>query len=312
MTIAASLLNRHVSRVVAHPGEVRAFLDHDAAYGAAALCLLEQVPELCVGHLVVNRAGQDRALVLVVRDAPAPRVFTMGDAEAVYYGLASWERASAATPQGPTALVERNERSHAGTLPAARAALTMEPGHVRHIARLYRLGEQRALLRLVATPETFRPATLQHRAIQLGRGHLPALARLYALAGNPVLEEGMLDSGAYYGIEEHGMLVAAAGTHLLAMGAGIAIVGNVFTHPDFRGRGYAQAVTGAVTAHLLEYIRGHGAGTRVWVALDAMAGNTPAVAAYQHLGYQVRSHFIEADGWRRGLSRWLARAADRA
>ena len=42
-----------------------------------------------------------------------------------------------------------------------------------------------------------------------------------------------------------GRLVAAAGTHAIGRSARIAVVGNVLTHADFRGRGYAKAVTSA-------------------------------------------------------------------
>ena len=44
-----------------------------------------------------------------------------------------------------------------------------------------------------------------------------------------------------------GALVAVAGTHLVSDTYGVAAIGNVFTHPDYRGRGYATLATGAVT-----------------------------------------------------------------
>jgi predicted GNAT family acetyltransferase len=51
------------------------------------------------------------------------------------------------------------------------------------------------------------------------------------------------------------------------------------THADFRGRGYATAVTGAVTAELLRFCD--------QVVLNVRADNPPALAAYRRLGYQV-------------------------
>ena len=41
------------------------------------------------------------------------------------------------------------------------------------------------------------------------------------------------------------------GTHVISPTARLAVVGNVLTHVDYRGRGFATAVTGAVTAELL-------------------------------------------------------------
>ena len=48
-----------------------------------------------------------------------------------------------------------------------------------------------------------------------------------------------------------GRLIAAAGTHVISAEAGMAAVGNVMTHIDFRGRGFAKATTSAVTQELL-------------------------------------------------------------
>ena len=63
-------------------------------------------------------------------------------------------------------------------------------------------------------------------------------------------------------------LVAAAGTHVISRTARLAVVGNVLTHADFRGRGFATAVTGAVTAELLRSCD--------QVVLNVRADNPPA------------------------------------
>ena len=80
------------------------------------------------------------------------------------------------------------------------------------------------------------------------------------------------------------------------------------THADFRGRGYATAVTGAVTADLLRFCD--------QVVLNVRADNPPALAAYRRLGYQVYATFEERlihrtealwSGWSGALRRLLAR-----
>ena len=81
----------------------------------------------------------------------------------------------------------------------------------------------------------------------------------------------------YYGIRVNGRLVAAAGTHVVSRTARLAVVGNVLTHTDYRGRGYAKAVTGAVTAELLRYCDE--------VVLNVRSDNPPALQAYSRLGY---------------------------
>src|SRR4051812_28471627 len=83
----------------------------------------------------------------------------------------------------------------------------------------------------------------------------------------------------------NGQLVSAAGTHVVSPGARLAVVGNVLTHADFRGRGYATAVTGAVTAELLR--------TCDQVVLNVRSDNPPAIGAYLRLGYAEHVRFEE-------------------
>ena len=74
-----------------------------------------------------------------------------------------------------------------------------------------------------------------------------------------------------------GQLVSAAGTHVVNTHEGVAVVGNVMTHVDFRGHDFAKLVTSAVTAELLERVPD--------VALNVHTDNLSAVAAYARLGY---------------------------
>jgi ribosomal protein S18 acetylase RimI-like enzyme len=85
----------------------------------------------------------------------------------------------------------------------------------------------------------------------------------------------------------------------------IAVVGNVFTHPGYRGRGFATAATSAVTEVLLEYCD--------HVVLTVDPNNAPAVSAYARLGYREVCQLVEASAARRdpsglgsALRRWRA------
>jgi predicted GNAT family acetyltransferase len=72
---------------------------------------------------------------------------------------------------------------------------------------------------------------------------------------------------------------------VISRSARLAVVGNVLTHVDFRGRGFATAVTGAVTAELLR--------TCDQVVLNVRADNPPALNAYRRLGYTEHLRFEE-------------------
>ena len=98
--------------------------------------------------------------------------------------------------------------------------------------------------------------------------------------------------------------MSAAGTHVISRQEGIAVVGTVMTHADYRGHGFAQMVTGAVTADLLLEVPD--------VALNVHADKAPAIAAYSRLGYREYCRLTErlarrrSGGW--GLMRPIREA----
>lgn len=81
----------------------------------------------------------------------------------------------------------------------------------------------------------------------------------------------------YYGAFLNGELVSMAGTYLKL--PEVWVVGDVYTLPQYRGRGLAKAVTSAVTSDALR----SGAMTMLHVFED----NEPAIRAYRRLGYRT-------------------------
>jgi RimJ/RimL family protein N-acetyltransferase len=155
--------------------------------------------------------------------------------------------------------------------------------HLAALAGNYRVEAGPAMLRMWVDSAHFRPfpADVQRLLpVEIGE-----LNRLYQLGFASWLPASAITDGLYYGIRVGGRLVSAAGTHVISRAAKLAVVGNVMTHADFRGRGYATAVTGAVTADLLKFCD--------QVVLNVRADNPPALAAYRRLGYQVSMTFEE-------------------
>jgi RimJ/RimL family protein N-acetyltransferase len=120
-----------------------------------------------------------------------------------------------------------------------------------------------------------------------------------------------IDEACYYGAERDGKLVAIAGTHVVSTSSEIAVVGNVYTFPEYRGQHLAQATTSAVTAQLLKFCRE--------VVLSVDPENAPAVRAYERLGYIEVARLIEGAAVRRdvtglaaSLRRMVARTRGRA
>lgn len=123
------------------------------------------------------------------------------------------------------------------------------------------------------------------------------LAELYRHAAEPSEEVGafspaQIARGVFYGVWQDGNLVATAGTHVWSVQERVVAIGNVFTHPDHRGRGYATQCTGAVTRDAV-------AAGMDPIVLNVKEGNVPAIRVYEKLGFRQRELFVEGPGLRR-------------
>ena len=171
---------------------------------------------------------------------------------------------------------------------------TCQPQHLNALQGVYRLASQQPMIRMIVTAAEFKPAN-GIPTNGLSGYDIRRINGLYGTEGGPsfyVPEH--VEAGIYRGVVVDGRLAAVAGTHVVARQEGVAVVGNVFTHPADRGRGYATAATSAVTSILLECCE--------YVVLTVDPKNTPAVKAYERLGYREACQLVEASASRRDVS----------
>lgn len=123
--------------------------------------------------------------------------------------------------------------------------------------------------------------------IGLDQSHLRAVEQFYARAypGNYFVPR-MLDTGRYFGVELGRRLVAIAGVHVASDKYKIAVLGNIATDPDFRGRGLARRVTHYLTEKL--HLEGK------LVCLNVKADNDAAIRCYQQIGFATMHTYNEA------------------
>lgn len=95
--------------------------------------------------------------------------------------------------------------------------------------------------------------------------------------------------GPFYGIWDQGNLVSMAGIHVLSRWANVAALGNVFTHPDYRGRGMATRCSAYVVQDLLD------AGIET-VVLNVAMDNEAALRCYQGIGFWPFCGYYEGIG----------------
>lgn len=130
-------------------------------------------------------------------------------------------------------------------------------------------------------------------AEKLGLKDLDAINSIFntAYPGN-FFDPRMLETGMYFGIWEAGRLVSVSGIHVYSEEYDVAAIGNVTTHPDFRNRGYAKKVMARLIQALQERVGN--------IALNVKANNTPAIKAYEKLGFRVIRAYDEYEFYRKG------------
>ncbi len=239
-------------------------LRQDRLYGAYAIGDLE--PALfkwCEWH-ASSRNGRLTSLCLSFRRMTPHRVFLMGSGQDL-------------------------EPILEGALKTSRAYFSCRLRHLVVIRRFYTLQRVQLMLRMVLKPERFTP--VEGVVSRMGPGDAGLLHDLYRWYGDVAFAPYQLEQGVFYGVERGGKIVASAGTHLVSRTYGLGIVGNVFTHPDYRGRGYATACTSAVVEELLSQ--------SLEVVLNVEHGNQAASSIYTRLGFDVYCPFVESMGVRR-------------
>jgi GNAT superfamily N-acetyltransferase len=257
-TVAVGTRPGLVARATTDRAVLRRFLERDRLLAAYAICDLEDREFARTKWGVATQGGEILAIGMEYGGLTPQPMFLMGDADGIGAILRDVVRPRAAY------LAARAE-----SLPA--------------VAQHYRIEAGPPMIRMWLDRTRFQPAPGPvERLLPVEIGELN---RLYQLGFAAWLPSSAIAEGVYYGIRVNGRLVAAAGTHVISRQARLAVVGNVLTHTDHRGRGYAQAVTSAVTAELLRYCDE--------VVLNVRSDNPPAIQAYTRLGFVEHARFEE-------------------
>lgn len=237
----------------------RALLDQDRVWCAYALADL--VPPLSAQ---TTWFVGERALVMVYRGLTPPLIFAHGEPNEV-------DRLSEAIPDGTYQY---------GLLATHRARLSPRLRSAREVH----------MWRMAFRPEDF-PAGLAEGTVRLTPGDHAELVNLFA--DHPdrpdSFDRRQLEGGVFYGVREGGRLIAAAGTHVVSHEAGVAAVGNVFTHPAARRRGHGRRASAAVVDELVR--------RRIpTIVLNVAMDNAPALALYRGLGFWPFCGYYEGLG----------------
>lgn len=126
--------------------------------------------------------------------------------------------------------------------------------------------------------------------IPLSVSEVSELKQLYRVSypGN-WFEPRMLETGYYFGIRRGTALVSVAGVHIYSQQYKVAALGNITTHPLFRGQGLAKIVCAKLCQVLLETVE--------HIGLNVKVDNTSAINCYEKLGFErvavYEEYFLE-------------------
>ena len=251
-------------RQLRDPESLRPLLEAGGSYAAYALAYLD--PRIFhQAEFYEAIAGDRQAVVMHGRGGLGPSTFTLGDAE----------------------LVEQLLDQHPGP---RQAFLTCETAHSEAVLISHNLWRPLTMMRMQLNAVDFQLPDGMAEVRRLTGADAKDLNRLYQDEGTRHLGRQIVE-GIYYGAFHRSRLVAAAGTHIYSRHEGVGVIGNVFTHPDFRNHGLATAATAAVTQHLLDACD--------LVVLNVDPANRTARHIYEQLGYKEAGRLVEAMATRR-------------
>jgi predicted GNAT family acetyltransferase len=114
---------------------------------------------------------------------------------------------------------------------------------------------------------------------ELTKADVPEMLALTKLTEPGPFLPRTIELGAYLGVHDAGSLVAMAGERLHL--TGFTEISAVCTHPQYRGRGYGNALMSALISRIVR--RGE------IPFLHVRTGNVTAVGLYEKLGFRVRA-----------------------
>lgn len=244
------------------PTELEQILKQDPIWSAYALADLEAEHQPYCTWL---HAG--KSLLLIYRALEPPVLFMQG------------------APQELSNLMQ--------AVPEGRYQLSCLPEHLNAVRDLMDPESILKMWRMAHSGSVERGPEKKLPVVKLNEAHLPDIKALFAGHGDApdAFLPAQLPSGIFYGVFDHERLIAIAGTHVRSPRYRLAAIGNVFTHPDYRGQGLAALTTRAVVDELFAQ------GTET-IVLNVVQSNRPAVKAYERIGFQVHCEYLEGYGIR--------------
>ena len=247
----------------AHAREALGFMLQDRTWNAYGIGYLERGATRATEAWTAEREGTVVSVIVQAQLAQLTSVFASGDAAGIAQVL-----------------------GHIRGLPQS-GVFSARPDGLRELERRLHIGTSYQMMRMRLSPGELRPRA--HAPVRrLGAADLGAVRAAYGMWTDSQQLPGQLQRGVYFGVFDgrEDQLIAIAGTHCISRRYGVAAIGNVLTHINFRRRGLASTTTTAVAQELMAMGCDE-------VVLNVREGNDAARATYRRLGFSDHCPFVE-------------------
>jgi ribosomal protein S18 acetylase RimI-like enzyme len=115
---------------------------------------------------------------------------------------------------------------------------------------------------------------------------IPEMKSFYALSyPENWFESRMVETGKYFGCFIDGTLAGISGVHVYSKDYRVAALGNIATHPGFRGMKIAYKLTVTLCYDLEK--------DTDTIGLNVKSGNIPAIRCYENAGFETYGSYDE-------------------
>ena len=149
------------------------------------------------------------------------------------------------------------------------------------------VGTETLIYRMSVTEATFKPFSGFVECEKLSMDDMSEMTGFYAMNNVPTFSPDQVQHGIYYGIRRHGILVAVGGTHFINRHDKIAAVGNLYTDPILRGKGYARSLISKLARDLFDMGCEH-------VIINIEKDDFSTMQIYESLGFTSFALFYES------------------
>jgi RimJ/RimL family protein N-acetyltransferase len=260
-----------------NPDRLRQFLLTDRFFADYALGDLDPEHFQFTDWYGAEEDGELRAVMMLYNDLTPPILFATGEArgiELILDRVVRLPQLSLSIREEHLSIIEKHYQTE--PVPMLKMALEGPPS----------LRARSAKQSIAAKDEIASSSFGLLTMTRLDVSHMPLLEELYSYGGGDAFRQRSLELGVFYGIFEDERLVSVAGTHIVSDAERIAALGNVMTHPDYRGRGLATMATSAVCEEL--FMRGIET-----IGLSVSRSNEAAIRVYEKIGFKRHVLFYE-------------------